>query len=254
MAAFVRFTFTLVLLAASPILADEPAANPILVEEPALNADVARRYSYAVQAYLNANPSAARQMAESAAKNDGNVNMSDLDLEVVAQMQQIAHSITGVVPQLRPEDAKALQEKRSPRDAEKAAVGKVINEHPEILTQIVKMAIDGENEDEAMRAIMSLGARAIPAHLKMLEHEEAKYRAAATANLAYAALDDSVEYPVETVVSALNRVAQEDADPEVKEAAQHGLAMLISLLTNDNYRRNLQNTVASEFTQAGINR
>ncbi len=251
MTASARFVFTWVLLLVSQsILADDPASAPKPV--PPANPALVQQYSAAVQAYLNSNPDAARQMAESAAQNGGIVQMGDLDLEVVAQMQQIGHSITGTVPQLQPQDATALQEKRASRDAEKAAIGKVINDHPEIMVQIVKMVVDGKNEDEAMRAIVSLGTKAIPAHLKMLEHEDSKYRTAAAQNLAFAALDDSVEYPVETVVTALSRVAQEDADPQVKEAAQHGLAMLISLLSNDNYRRNLQNTVNMQFTQVGV--
>ncbi len=236
MPAFARFTFALVLIAVgSPILADEPATTP--KSAPAPNPAVVQQYSQAMQAYLNSDPFVARQMAESAARNNGVVNMSELDPEVVARMQQIGHSIPGLAPQLRPEDAEVLNAKKATRVAEKDALSKVIEQHPEILNHIVEMAVNEKNEQEAMRALLSLGTKAIPAHLKMLEHEDPKYRMAATANLAFAALDDSVEYPVETVLPAISRVAQEDTDPKVKEAAQEHLAVLISFLANDDYRR-----------------
>ncbi|WP_166831371.1 hypothetical protein [Thalassoroseus pseudoceratinae] len=239
MSARVRWGLTLVLLTlANPILADEPASTP--KPTPAPNPEAVQQYSQAMQAYINSDPFAARQMAESAARNNGVINMSELDPEVVARMQQIGHSIPGLAPQLRPEDAEVLKAKKATRVAEKDALGKVIEQHPEILNHIVEMAVNEKNEQEAMRAILSLGTRAIPAHLKMLEHKDSKYRMAATANLAFAALDDSVEYPVATVLPALSRVAQEDADPKVQEAAQQGLAVLIGFLANDDYRRQVK--------------
>ena len=248
MSAFARLAFTLVLLTvADPILADEPASTP--TPAPAPNPAVVQQYSHAVQAYINSDPLAARQMAESAARNNGVINMSELDPEVVARMQQIGHSVVGGdFPQLRPEDAEILKAKKATRDSEKAALAKVVEQHPEILTQIVTMAIEGDNEAEAMRAILSLGVKGVPAHLKMLEHEDAKFRTAACANLAYAALDDDTEYPVADVLPALSRVAQTDADPEVKEAAQTFLATLVSFLANDDYRRQFKHAIASDFS------
>lgn len=216
---FVLFAFT------QPLFAEEPKpSSEIELSLPAL-----------------------QYLSKLAAQNGGDLPLEQVDVGALISLSELGYNIYENVP--KPATAETSKTKQAMRQTEKDALVKVLTKDPEILEQMYQVAIEsGVDDDAVIRAFVGLGGKAIPAHLKMLEHKEPQIRFIALMNITYAALDDETEFPVETVLTALKRVAKEDTDPEVKKAAQAQLVGIVSLLSDENYRRELKQELASEIS------
>ncbi len=217
--AFVLFAFT------QPLFAEEPkSSSKIELSLPAL-----------------------QYLSKLAAQNDGDLPLEDIDVGALISLSELGYNIYEDVP--KPTTAETSKTKQAMRQTEKDALVEVLNKDPEICERMYRaVAQNGAYESSALQTFAGLGVKAIPAHLKMLEHKEPEIRFLAVTGITYAALDDEAVFPVETVLSALNRVAKEDADPEVKKVAEGHLVALVTLLTNENYRRELKEELASEVS------
>ncbi len=146
-----------------------------------------------------------------------------------------------------------------------AKLAKTLEAHPEILLTLVEMAAQldepsvaqktnieqtGYSEvtqfraaksERANKALIAMGTSAVPGLVKLLDDKRLAVRRVAVGNLAYAARHP--DFPAETVLPALTRMARDEANQQLRQEAQFALTIAIQLLAHPGFRE----TISKDF-------
>ncbi|WP_166831372.1 HEAT repeat domain-containing protein [Thalassoroseus pseudoceratinae] len=147
----------------------------------------------------------------------------------------------------------------------KAKLAKTLEAHPEILLTLVEMAAQldepsvaqkanveqvgysnatdyrAARPERANHAILAMGTAAVPGLVELLDDKRLAVRRIAVTQLAYAARHP--EFPAETVLPALTRVAREEQNQELRLEAQIALTIAVQLMSHPGLRE----TISKEF-------
>ncbi len=148
-----------------------------------------------------------------------------------------------------------------PKAPSQLKLEKTLAAHPEILLTLVEVAaqldepsiaqkanIEQAGYSQATRqraaksnranlAILAMGTVAVPGLIELLDDDRAAVRTIAVIHLAWAARHP--DFPADTVLPALTRVARNDKNTQIRQEAQSALSHAVQLVSHPGFRETI---------------